>query len=97
MRSRSHDFENGVRTSVDLSSEQPNRVDDLSLPTMVFSETIAFTQSPRSCLRRYSNVGLPKAGVNICAWLVPSSGAFASNKPGFVIDISYLDGRVEQV
>jgi len=58
---------------------------------------MGFTQSPRFLLRRYSSVGLPKAGVNICAWLVPSLGVFALNKAGIVIDISYLDGRVEEV
>jgi malonyl CoA-acyl carrier protein transacylase len=34
---------------------------------MVFSETMGFIRSPRFLLRRYSNAGLPKAGVNICA------------------------------
>jgi fatty acid synthase subunit beta len=48
----------------------------LPLSQPVFSETLGFTPSPRFLLRRYSNAGLLKAGVNICVWLVLSLGMF---------------------
>ena len=44
-----------------------------------------FTQSPRFLLKRYSNAELPKAGVNICAWLVPSLGVFPFESSNFLL------------
>ena len=44
------------------------------LPTMVFLEMMVRTPSPRSPLRRYSNDGPLKVGVNTSVWLVQSLG-----------------------
>ena len=96
MRSRSHDFENGVRTSVDLSSEQPNR--DCRRPLSpkhgLFGNDGLYSESKFSLETLFQRWASESWGEYLC---LASSGAFALNKPGFVTDISYLDGRVEEV
>ena len=64
--------------------ENDREIDGLDAHRMMLVNllrTLESTLSPRSLSRLSSNVGHPRAGVNICAWQVPSLGAY------FLIDI----------